>query len=255
MNKKLSLAGSGIKAISHITKETEAHIKSADLVLYLVNDPLMEKWLQTYARNARSLEQVYFDEEYRIDAYSKITDLILECLNEYAFVCVVIYGHPTIFAIPGLRAIKRAKEEGIQTTVLPGISAEDCLYADLMIDPGNCGCYSVEATDLLIFKRNIEVSSHLIIWQIGLIGNLGHERCINQKAIKRLIEYLSGFYPLGHNVILYEASLYPDMPPKIVICQLSAVSDKKLSSITTLYIPPLVENKADLEVLKFLGLK
>lgn len=255
MNKKLSLVGSGIKAISHITKETEAHIKNANLVLYLVNDPLMDKWIQTYARNAQSLEQVYFDEKNRIDAYSKITDLIIACTKENPFVCVVIYGHPTIFAIPGLRAIKIAKERGIQTMILPGISAEDCLYADLMIDPGSCGCYSVEATDLLVFKRNIDVSSHLIIWQIGLIGNLGHERCINQKALKRLINYLTEYYPLGHDVVLYESSLYPDMSPKIVNCSLEAIPSMELSSITTLYIPPLVEKKADPEVLGFLGLK
>jgi hypothetical protein len=37
--------------------------------------------------------------------------------------------------------------------MLPGISAEDCLFADLGIDPGIYGCQSYEATDFLANGR------------------------------------------------------------------------------------------------------
>jgi len=34
--------------------------------------------------------------------------------------------------------------------MLPGISAEDCLFADIGVDPGIYGCQSFEATDLFV---------------------------------------------------------------------------------------------------------
>ena len=48
MNKKPSLVvvGSGIKFMSHLTIEAKSYIEQSDKVLYLVNDPLMKKWIQ-----------------------------------------------------------------------------------------------------------------------------------------------------------------------------------------------------------------
>jgi hypothetical protein len=34
--------------------------------------------------------------------------------------------------------------------MLPAISAEDCLFADLGVDPADHGCPSYEATDFLV---------------------------------------------------------------------------------------------------------
>jgi hypothetical protein len=34
--------------------------------------------------------------------------------------------------------------------MLPAVSAEDCLFADLGVDPGAAGCQSHEAADFLI---------------------------------------------------------------------------------------------------------
>ncbi len=43
-----------------------------------------------------------------------------------------------------------------------------------MIDPGTCGCHSFEATDFLLYRREYDSSSHLILWQpytvIGMLG-------------------------------------------------------------------------------------
>jgi hypothetical protein len=49
--------------------------------------------------------------------------------------CVALYGHPGVFACVGHEAIERARAEGIDAQMLPGISAEDCLFAELGVDP------------------------------------------------------------------------------------------------------------------------
>ena len=56
MNKNtLIIVGSGIKFMSHLTVETKACIIKADKVLYLVNEPLIEKWIKESNTSAESL--------------------------------------------------------------------------------------------------------------------------------------------------------------------------------------------------------
>lgn len=254
MSKQLSLIGSGIKIIAHLTKEAEAHIKKADIVLYLVNEPVMSSWICNQAKKALDLSGLYFSKQDRIDSYQLIIQEIFSVLEQNDFVCIVFYGHPTVYAYPGLEAIKQAKNIGIQTKILPAISAEDCLLADLGIDPGSCGCYSVEATDLLIYQRQPEISSHLIIWQVGILGNLGHQEKVNSKALKHFVKYLLEIYSANHMVTLYEASIYPGVECKIVQFPLKEFCNQNLSKISTLYIPPEKKKKADPLILKKLGL-
>jgi uncharacterized protein YabN with tetrapyrrole methylase and pyrophosphatase domain len=85
----------------------------------------------------------------------------------------VFYGHPGVFVTPSHRAIAIARNEGYSAQMLPGISAEDCLFADLLIDPSNPGTQTLEATDMLIRERPLQTSGHVIIYQVGCIGNLG----------------------------------------------------------------------------------
>ena len=82
----------------------------------------------------------------------------------------VFYGHPGVFVAPSHRALAIAKEEGYKARMLPGISAEDCLYADLGIDPANPGCLIYEASDFLITERPVNINSHLILFQVGCVG-------------------------------------------------------------------------------------
>ncbi|KAJ2931620.1 hypothetical protein H1R20_g5340, partial [Candolleomyces eurysporus] len=75
----------------------------------------------------------------------------------------LFYGHPGVFAHPSHRAIKIAREEGYLAKMLPGISAEDCLFADLGIDPSINGTTTYEATDLLTHDRPLDPASNLIL--------------------------------------------------------------------------------------------
>ena len=82
----------------------------------------------------------------------------------------VFYGHPGVFVSPSHRAIAIARDEGYKAVMLPGVSAEDYLFADLGFDPAVLGCMTCEATELLLRDRPLNTSIHNIILQVGSIG-------------------------------------------------------------------------------------
>lgn len=255
-NGSLVLVGSGIKFLSHLTTEAKVYISQSNKVLYLINEPAMKQWIASANSNAESLENFYNRYFFRKDCYQAITDYILKTLRTGQHVCVVLYGHPTVFAKPGLDAVKLAKKEGYYAKILPAISAEACLFADLLIDPGSCGCQSFETTDFLIRRRNFDPHCHLILWQVDVIGALHNPKTFNNhKGLAKLQTYLSQYYPDDHEIILYEASQYPHFEPRIEYFYLKQLTEINFSSISTLYVPPLAKANVDQSMLEELTQK
>ncbi len=129
----LTVVGTGIKFLSQMTLEARAYIEKSEKVLFLVNDPALKQWVMKTNQNSESLDDIYFGHEKRLDSYRAITNYILEHLKKPQHLCVVMYGHPAVFSKPALDAVIKAKAQGYDAKLLPGISAEDCLFADLLI--------------------------------------------------------------------------------------------------------------------------
>lgn len=251
----LIVVGCGIKFFAHLTNEVIAYIKQSDIVLYLVNDPILKLWIQEQNQYTESLDRLYFSCPNRADSYSLITEYVLEHLYQNKHICFVLYGHPSVYAKPGLDAVKKAKKEGYYAKILPAISAEACLFADLLIDPGSSGSQSFEASDFLIHQRQVDISSHLILWQINAIGILNHETTNNKKiGILLLFDYLTKYYKVTDKIIIYEAAQYPGFEPTIKQTQLKYLPDIQLSNLSTLYIPPTKIAACDQAILKALEL-
>ena len=252
----LVVVGSGIKFVSHLTTEARVHIEQAEKVLFLVNDPAMQIWIQRQNKNAESLDPIYTQYPLRLDCYRAITAYILETVRKEQHVCVVLYGHPTVFAQPALNAVIQAKKEGYFARVLPGICASDCLFADLLIDPSSSGCQFYETTDFLIYRRPFNPTSHLLLWQVGFIGSLDHtQNYDNQRGAQLLVDYLSTAYPLDHEVVLYEAAQYPHLEPHIEKHLLKQLPNASFSSLMTLYVPPAYKATYDPKILEYLKQK
>lgn len=255
-NGSLVIVGSGIKFMAHLSTEAMAYIKQSDKVLYSVNEPAMESWIEKNNSNAESLNPLENDNNLRLDFYREMTNHIVNSVKKPQHVCVVFYGHPTIFARSALDAAHLIKQAGYFTRILPGISAEDCLFADLRIDPGSHGCLSYETTDLLIRERPISTSSHLILWQVGMIGSLKKpNRHDNKPGLQLLFNYLKNFYPENHQIYSYQAALYPHTEPQIACFNLKKLTGIEFSSLSTLYIPPLRQAKINLAMLTALNIQ
>ena len=93
--------------------------------------------------------------------------------------------------------------------MLPAVSAEDCLFADLGIDPGD-GCQAYEATSFLMQRHPIDPTAHLLLWQVGTIGNWTYESTgYDLRTFPSLVAKLQQFYSPAHPVTVYEASFDP----------------------------------------------
>ena len=176
-NKKgsLKIVGCGFQAVRQLTLESKMMIEQADKVLYGVNEPVSELYIKKLNSNSESLMKFYKGGKYRPDTYKEMVELTLKYVREGVNLCVVYYGHPGVFVNPSHESIRQARSEGFDAHMFPGISAEDCLFADLGIDPGTVGCQSFEATDFLLNRRKFDIFSHLILWQIGGIGDFTYD--------------------------------------------------------------------------------
>ena len=136
-------------------------------------------------------------------------EALLEPVRRGRNVCGAFYGHPGVFVTPSHEAVRRARAEGFPARMLPAVSAEDCLYADLGIDPGRSGRQSYEATKFLEERRPIDDRAYLILWQISVIGVDRAVSSPRQEGLAELAEAFLAHYPPEHEVVLYEASPYP----------------------------------------------
>ncbi|VVC75196.1 hypothetical protein AQUSIP_04830 [Aquicella siphonis] len=251
----LTVVGSGIRFMSHLTIEAKAVIEAADKILYLVNDPAMRAWLLARHPEAESLEKAYYDYPKRASAYQAMTRTILQALECGRHICVVLEGHPGVFARPALEAVIQARLAGHTAVMLPGISADAYLFSELQIDPGSAGCQSYEATDFLIHRRAFDGCSHLLLWQVSMIGILTrHDAHDHRRGTQLLVERLGEVYPDSHAVTLFEGSQYPHIASRIEKCPLKNLANAGISGMTTLYIPPARKPPTDMRMLQQLGI-
>ncbi len=139
--------------------------------------------------------------------------------------------------------------------MLPGISAEDCLFADLGVDPGDAGCQSFEATRFLLYYREFDTSIPLVLWQIATIGQREGVSGPNRRGLEILVDRLMDRYGAHHHVVLYEASPYSVGEPTIKDVPLREIDPEEVTGMATLYVPPKDEPPApDPEILHRLGL-
>lgn len=243
---RLVIAGTGIQFGAHITRETEQWIVVADKVFYAANNPLVGLWLQTLNGSATSLASHFAPAGPRRESYEAIVETLLGAVRQGETVCALFYGHPGAFVHSSHVAVAQAQAEGFAAIMLPGISAEACLYADLGLDPSRHGMQSYEAANFLLRPRRWDVHSGLLLWQIGMIGNEGMfdpERA--PAGLDLLATHLLLTYPAGHCVILYEAAYLPLTAPQIQQVDLADLFTATVTQLTTLYVPPLAPAPID----------
>jgi hypothetical protein len=224
---------------AHVSPRSRSHIEQADVVFALVSDPLVELWVQDMRPDMRSLQPYYIEGRPRTQGYSEMVEAMLAEVRAGRRVCGVFYGHPGVFAQVPHHAVAGARAEGFPAVMEPGISAEDCLYADLGIDPGTFGCQHYEASQFMFYERRIDASAFLILWQVGIAGDRSLGRFSTGADYRRLlVDLLARDYPRTHGVIAYEAATLPINPPRLDRMPLEGIIDAELRLQTTLVIPP-----------------
>jgi hypothetical protein len=253
----LIVVGTGIRTVGQLTLEAIAWIKESDVVLYLVAEPIAEGVIRYLNPNgAMSLRGYYGDGVHRSQSYEAMVQHILSCVRAGQRTCVAFYGHPGVFAYPSHESIRRARQEGYHARMLPGISAEDCLFADLGVDPAVNGCQSYEATDFLLHVRNIDTSSQLILWQVGVVGDWTYQSGgYNLSAFPLLVSRLCEFYGPLHEGFVYGAAILPGLAPSITRISLGSLTAAYVNAGSTLYVPPVRGTVLNLAMASAMGLR
>ncbi|MBV8149012.1 MAG: hypothetical protein JO092_07960, partial [Candidatus Eremiobacteraeota bacterium] len=237
----LCAIGVGIRAPAQASLEAVSRIQRADKVFSLLADPLSEYWVHSLNESTESLADLYAPGKQRFQTYREMAERIVSTVRQGIGVCAVSYGHPGVAAYPLHESVRRARGEGFPAEMLPGISAEDCLFADLGVDPVGVGCRSYEATDFLVYRRAADPASNLILWQIGVIAQSGFipkDSIWNQAGLEVLTERLLETYPHGHEVAVYEAArivLGEPIVDRVALCELPSA---RVTPLSTLFVPP-----------------
>lgn len=236
---RLACVGVGMMLGAHLTPRARSHIETADVVFVAVSDPFVEQWVQRMNADVRSLQPFYREGRSRHRTYADMVEAMLTEVRAGRTVCGAFYGHPGVFARVPHRAVAMARAEGFKAVMEPGISAEDCLYADLGLDPGEVGCQHYEASQLLFYRRIIDPSAWLVLWQVGVAGIRDTGRFSNTVAERALlVERLARDYPAGHVVTLYEAATLAVQAPRVERLPLEGLINAVLHQHTTLVVPP-----------------
>jgi precorrin-2 methylase len=244
----LTVVGTGISIGGHLTPEARAAFAQAEVAWYLVGDPVSTVLLEELNPRARSLHDLYEPGRPRLETYEAMVERLLAPVRAGSNVCAAFYGHPGVFVYPGQVAVRRAREEGFDATMLPGISSLDCLWSDLAIDPAAGGCQIYHATDFILEARTPDTAAALVLLQINVIGQAGYLEQPDWSRLPVLVDYLLAFYPPDHEVIGYEASPYPITPPVIARSPLADLARASLRPGMTLVVPPATEGTVDLEL-------
>ena len=235
----LACVGLGMTLGAHISPRSRSHIEQADVVFAAVSDPLVELWLQQMHPDVRSLQPLYADGKSRHDTYREMVEHMLAPVRAGKTVCGAFYGHPGVFAQAPHEAVALARREGFSAVMEPGISAEDCLYADLGLDPGKTGCQHFEASQLMFYRRRIDPSATLVLWQVALAGDRSFRRFATPPAYRQLlVDLLAQDYPLDHPCTVYEAATLPIARPRIEPIALRDLPSVPLGMASTLVLPP-----------------
>jgi precorrin-6B methylase 1 len=242
----IACVGLGMTLGSHLTPLARSHIDQADVVFAALSDGIVEMWLERMHPDVRSLQPYYAEGKSRLKTYREWVAVMMAEVRAGKRVCAVFYGHPGVFAWSPHKVIETARAEGFAAHMEPGISAEDCLYADLGIDPGRFGCQHFEASQLLFYRRQIDPTGYLVLWQVALVGDWSLARFQTGPAYRQvLVDRLGRDYPLDHELIVYRGATLPIEKPRIRRTPLRNLPNITLAAQETIILPPARPLEAD----------
>jgi len=239
---RLVIVGTGIAAISQMTTETLAYIRHADIVFYHATNGVTATEIRRLNSNAVDLYEYYGEDKKRRITYIQMAELMLREVRSGLDVVGIFHGHPGYFVSPARRALAIAENEGYETALCPAVSAPDCLFADLRVDPGVFGCQILMASKALEKDCILATSGHVVFLQVSAVGDSGFSFSGYKSAtLGRFIRLLIDIYGAEQESVYYMASVLPAFAPEIRVRKLADyLSPEGMAGIGAgiLYLPP-----------------
>ena len=245
----LTLLGTGMQAGHQTTPEARFALEAADRVFLLLHHPLAEAWVKRINARSESLAPL-FHAFPAAEAYRRMAERVLGAARTET-VAVALYGHPAIHVSLTHHVVGAAHAEEIPCRILPGISSEDCLFAELGLDPATRGCRSYDATDFLLFDRPVDTGTLLILWQAGAIG---FGALPANQGLSLLAETLMPQYGGAHAVQVVRTATSPMEAARHETVALQELPGAAIDLYTTVIVPPLAPGRPDSGRARALGI-
>lgn len=247
----LTVVGTGITAIAHLTAEAIGHLREADVVVHNLYGAAALH-IASLNSNCIGLQPLYGPETPRTETYVRMAEVIVREIRAGKRVVAAFHGHPSVLNAPARRALSIAAAEGAPARMLPGVSSVDTLLADLNLSLDSHGCQIVSAGTLLLHRMPIVVENHLIVMMPHAVGLTTGRAPTGPRQAKAhlLFERLAEIYGGEHPCIVYSGARAPTDPTIILHRTLGACIDPEalddLPDVWTLYVPPLTFPDVDL---------
>ena len=252
---RLVCVGTGINHVEQISVAAKAYLQRADVVFGVMPNSAGDAWIQENNPNYVNMQKYYGVGKSRHQTYLDMAAAMIEEVRAGKDVCCVLYGHPGVMANIAHLAIGLTRKEGYAAKMEPAISAEDCLFADLGLDPCYHGCASYETTQLLFSKHTVDPGAVLILWQISLAAEYTLKKfSTTRENLQITVDFLNQWYDLDHKVIIYEAAFFPGQKPRIEQIPLRSLPYATLNPESTLIILPKKRAEYNKEMLEKFGL-
>ena len=214
----LVIVDTGVVAVNHVTVEGYLSIQQCDRVLFLGADPVVEHWILTLNKNVESLNS--------LETADEIVERMLDHIRAGLAICLAYHGRSALNAQVVREAIALSRRENFPSTIVPGVSALDCLFSDLGLDPLRNGCQIFSAEYLLEHRRLPDPSAALIL-------------ALNEDtACAELLELLRAEYGAEHEAIIYEPARYAVLEPVIRRAAIGSIGKDDLAGFSNLYMAP-----------------
>ena len=237
----ITIVGLGVLNVDQVTGETERAIRRSNEVLYVDTGVATRGFLQEICPKVTSLFATSYQESgCRLGSYDRMAVAVIEAALDHPPVTFAMGGHPIVGAEAPFLIYEMARLLGLEVVTLPGISAMDCLFAELMIDPCVNGLQMYEATDLLLRRHPLLPEVPALIWQIGVLETRLHtQRRSKPSRFDRFKAHVLQYYPPIHLVTAYFASQHPLMRSQILQFPMGEIGDyaEQLHAGFTLFIP------------------
>lgn len=241
-NLDIHIVGLGIVHVGQITRETERLMAESNEVLYVERGIAIDNFLRQLCPRVTNLTTLYADEGDRQETYRRMAASVITAALDHPPVTFALYGHPLIFSYPPFLVQQMATYFDLRVRVLPAVSAMDCIFADLSIDPSMNGLQMYEATDLLLRRRPLHPDVPALIWQIGALETgLYSTHASRPERFQRFLDHLLSFYHRNHLVFAVHSATHPMMKSEVLKFPLGEISAfaAVLHAGFSLYIPPV----------------
>lgn len=234
----LTVVGTGIESTTQLSVGARAAIRAADVTFFQVADPVSALRVRALCPNTRSLASYFSDDKPRGETYEAICAVVTGEAAAGRHVCLVMYGHPGFYGTAAHEAVRRVRALGMPARMLPAVSALDCLFADLGLDPVRGGLQVYEASHFVQARPPLDAGATLVLLQAGILGERGNTPTpAVQERYRALVGLLAEALGAGREAVLYEAAEYPGANPLVVRFPLGTEDPPQPELRSTLCVP------------------